>query len=103
MSHHFGKAAQFLLSARADIGLKVTSELSGAVTPLFRLVIDQPLKTGRPDWAFQWWPRLSSPSPQGFARWGCQQQPCQIPCSFERQLLADLAIFPMAHTMVASL
>ena len=56
----------------------------------------------RPDWAFQWWPRLSSPSRQGFARWGCQRQACQIPCSFERRLLADLAIFPMDHTMVAS-
>src|SRR6516162_7341109 len=39
----------------------------------------------RPDWAFQWWPRLSSPSRQGFARWGCQQQAFQIPCSFERR------------------
>jgi hypothetical protein len=54
---------------------------SGAVTLLVRLVIDQPLKAKRPHWA---------------------QQPCQIPCSFERRLLADLAIFPMDHTMVAS-
>ena len=50
-----------------------------SVTLLVRL--DQPLKAKRPDWA---------------------QQPCQIPCSFERRLLADLAIFPMDHTMVAS-
>ena len=31
---------------------KVTSQPSGAVTLLIRLVIDQPLKIKRPDWAF---------------------------------------------------
>ena len=80
---------------------KVTSRPS-LVTLLIHLVIDQPLKTKRPDWAFQWRPRLSSPSRQSSARWGYQQQACQIPCSFERRLLAGLAIFPMDHTMVAS-
>jgi hypothetical protein len=54
-------------------------DAGGRRTLLVRL--DQPLKAKRPNWA---------------------QQPCQIPCSFERRLLADLAIFPMDHTMVAS-
>jgi hypothetical protein len=69
---------------------EVTSQPSGAVTLLIRLVIDQPLKTKRPDWASQGHrlelvARLSSPSQQGLACWGCQQQACQIPCSFERR------------------
>jgi hypothetical protein len=46
----FGKAAQFLLSPRADIKC---NGLHHRMLPVLHLVINQPLKTKRPDWAFQ--------------------------------------------------